>query len=273
METTQNKLWFPKTSGKERPSAWWYYARAIFVSRHDYRKIFFRFLAVGIPLGLIALLFNSKLFWGLAFFTGFLGLTLLILSLFGLYLQYCHPAKNYFKKLLTLETIPGSATIADIHIGTYRHSYMLSELNPDSKIYSVDCKQESRFTEELAVREVQALEAVPEHQNISVVYTHNFEIPLAANSCDVVVFGFGTHEIPESEREKLFNEAIRVLKPSGKLFLFEHGIDFINYFIFGPVIYHVTPKKDWQQLLTKKFTQVKSSRLYAVNLFSATNLK
>jgi ubiquinone/menaquinone biosynthesis C-methylase UbiE len=273
MDASENKLWFPRSTGNQRPSPWWYYGRAIFVSRHDYRKIFFRFLSVGIPLGIIALIAKSKLFWGLAFFTGFLGLALLLVSLLGLYLQYGHLAKNYFKKLVTLEPFPQQAVVADIHIGTYRHSYMLNELLSGSKIYSVDCKQEPRFSEELAVREVQALEEPPYHKNITTVYTHHFEIPLAENSCDAVVFGFGTHEIPESERNKIFSEAKRILKPGGKLFLFEHGIDAVNYFIFGPVIYHVTKRKDWEQLLTEQFSDVKQSRLYAVNLFSATNLK
>jgi len=54
-------------------------------------------------------------------------------------------------------------------------------------------------------------------------------------------FGFGTHEIPAGgAREKLFSEADRVLKPGGKVLLFEHGWDAHNYVIFGPVIHHVT---------------------------------
>jgi ubiquinone/menaquinone biosynthesis C-methylase UbiE len=273
MDTSENSLWFPRSAGKQRPSAWWYYGRAIFVSRHDYKKIFLRFIAVGLPLGLTGLVFNSRLFWGLAWFTGFLGLALLILSLLGLYLQYGHPAKNYFKKLLALESIPQNVTLADIHIGTYRHSYMLNELLPVSKIYSVDCKREPKFSEELAVREVQALETPPENKNITTIYTGNFYIPLIENSCDAVVFGFGTHEIPTPERTRIFEEAKRILKPGGKLFLFEHGIDLLNYFIFGPVIYHVTKRKHWKQLLKDQFSEVKQSRLYAVNIFSAVNKK
>ena len=273
MEASENTLWFPRSTGKQRPSAWWYYGRAIFVSRHDYRRIFLRFIAVGIPLGLVGLIFNSNWFWRLAFFTGFLGLGLLIVSLIGLYLQYGHPAKYYFKKLFALEPVPEEATIADIHIGTYRHSYMLNELLPSYKIYSVDCKREAKFSEEIAVREVQDLETSPENKNIKTIYTGNFYIPLLENSCDVVVFGFGTHEIPEVERNRIFGEAKRILKPGGKLFLFEHGIDLLNYFIFGPVIYHVTKRKHWKQLLTRMFEDVKQSRLYAVNLFSAVNKK
>ncbi len=270
METTDKTLWFPRAPKGQRPSSLWYYGRAIFVSRHDYRKIFFWFLAVGIPLGTLGLVFNSRLFWGLAFLTAFVGLALLFLSLAGLYLQYGPLAKNYISKLLKLESFSGKPVIADIHIGTYRHSYLLSEALPGSTVYSIDCKQEPRFSEELAVREVQLLESPPESKNITTLYTRDFVVPLGDQSCDAVVFGFGTHEIPEEEREKIFNEAQRILKPGGKLFLFEHGIDFVNYLIFGPVIYHVTKRESWQQLLQKKFKNVRQSRLFAVNLFSAS---
>jgi ubiquinone/menaquinone biosynthesis C-methylase UbiE len=274
MDTQKNELWFPKAIAGERPTPWWYYGRAIFVSRHDYRKIFFKFLMVGIPLGLIGLFMGSQLAWILAFVTGGIGVTMLILSLTGLYLQYGHYAKNYFSRMLHLEPMQGKVVLADIHIGTYRHSYILSEQLPGATVYSVDCKREPKFSEELAVREVQELETPPTNENITTIYTSSMEIPLETNSCDAVVFGFGTHEIPEGkERDKIFDEAKRILKPGGKLFLFEHGIDFVNYLIFGPVIYHVTKRESWKQLLTAKFTQVKLDRLYAVNLFSATNNK
>ncbi len=273
MKTQDNNLWYPKAIPGERPSAWWYYGRALFVSRHDYKKIFYKFIAVGIPLGLVGLIFDNKLAWILAFTTGFIGLVLLLCSLTGLYLQYGHIAPKYFKKLLNLENTPDNITVADIHIGTYRHSYIFSELLPHSTIYSVDCKQEPRFSEELAVREVQALETPPTTEHIKTIFTKNFEVPLTNNSCDVVVFGFGTHEIPATERELIFNEAQRILKPGGKLLLFEHGIDFLNYLFFGPVIYHVTQAREWKKLLTEKFKAVKQDRLFAVNLFSATNTK
>ncbi len=273
MNISENKLWFPLAQPGKRPTAWWYYGRAIFVSRHDYKKIFYRFLMVAIPLGLGGLLLDNRILWALAFITGGLGLAMLLFSLIGLYLQYGHAAKRYFSKLLAMEQLPAAPTIADIHIGTYRHSFMFHELLPDAAIYSIDCKREPRFTEELAVREVQALETPPTDSHITTIYTEDFRIPLEDNSCDVVVFGFGTHEIPDQERETIFEDARRILKPGGKLLLFEHGIDTLNYFIFGPVIYHVTKAKDWKQLLNDKFANVKQDRLHAVNLFSATNNK
>jgi SAM-dependent methyltransferase len=100
----------------------------------------------------------------------------------------------------------------------------------------------------------------------------HFTVPLADGSCDAVCFGFGTHEIPTGgPREKLFAEAIRILKPGGKVLLFEHGWDAHNYVIFGPVIHHVTKRQDWDKFLKERFDNVKYARSnQAVDLFAAT---
>jgi SAM-dependent methyltransferase len=97
-------------------------------------------------------------------------------------------------------------------------------------------------------------------------------VPLANASCDAVCFGFGTHEIPTGgPREKLFSEAIRILKPGGKVLLFEHGWDAHNYVIFGPVIHHVTKREDWDKFLRERFDDVKYARSsQAVDLFAGT---
>jgi ubiquinone/menaquinone biosynthesis C-methylase UbiE len=97
-------------------------------------------------------------------------------------------------------------------------------------------------------------------------------VPLEDASCDAVCFGFGTHEIPVGgAREKLFSEATRILKPGGKVLLFEHGWDAHNYVIFGPVIHHVTKRQDWDKFLRERFDGVKYARsTQAVDLFAGT---
>jgi ubiquinone/menaquinone biosynthesis C-methylase UbiE len=85
-----------------------------------------------------------------------------------------------------------------------------------------------------------------------------------------VVFGFGTHEIPPGgPRETLFAEARRVLKPGGRALMFEHGYDFHNYMIFGPVIDHVTTREDWIDTFRKNFADVRYVRTsQAVDLYA-----
>jgi len=196
---------------------------------------------------------------------------MLIYSLIGLYRMYGHPAVKYLRQLLQLGSVEGAVTIADLHIGTYRHAFALSQLLPQARIYSVDCWNVEGEPPEAAVQDVRELEAPPRCEpRIAPLKANNFSVPLENASCDVVVFGFGTHEIPaHGPRERLFSEAIRILKPKGKLLLFEHGYDFHNYLIFGPVIGHVTRRGDWMSFIRERFDSVRYQRSsHAVDLIT-----
>ena len=94
-------------------------------------------------------------------------------------------------------------------------------------------------------------------------------VPLADASCDAVVVGFGIHELAAGgPREKPFDEARRVLKPGGKLLLFEHIVDFENFVIFGPGIDHWPRRRDWLRLLEARFAGVRHARArQAVDLY------
>jgi SAM-dependent methyltransferase len=264
--------WFPRARPEKQPSPWWYFARAVYVSRRDYRKIFLVFVAIGLPLGLAGLLVPLwPLFWAAVGLAG-LGLVLLAYSLVGLYRMYGHPARGYLRKLLGMGGVSGPAVVADLHIGTYRHAYALADLLPEGTVYSVDCWDVKGPPAEAAVQDVRDLEPPPVHPRIRPLRAAGFTLPLADASCDAVVFGFGTHELPTGgPRERLFAEARRVLKPGGKALLFEHGYDFHNYLIFGPVIHHVTRRRDWDAVMRSHFADVHYARTsHAVDLFEGT---
>ena len=118
--------------------------------------------------------------------------------------------------------------VADLHIGTYRHAYALAELLPEATI------QHGRLLEREGAarprrpsgrpRPGAAADAPHRDQAPAGRRVH---LPLLDASCDVVVFGFGTHENPrDGPRQKVFQEARRILKPGGKVLMFEHGYDF-----------------------------------------------
>jgi SAM-dependent methyltransferase len=211
-------------------------------------------------------------FWG-AVALAEIGLVLLAYSLFGLYRMYGHPGVRYIGRLVDLGGVKGNVTVADLHIGTYRHAFLLADVLPDSKIKSVDCWNFEGESPEEAVADVRDLEVPPRsNPRIETSKADHFNVPLADASCDAVCFGFGTHEIPTGgPREKLFSEAIRILKTGGKVLLFEHGWDAHNYVIFGPVIHHVTRRGDWDKFLRERLDDVKYTRSsQAVDLFAGT---
>ena len=62
--TAPRKHGFPPARPEQQPTPWWYFARAVYVSRRDYLKIFLVFIAIGIPLGLGGLFTGvMPLFW------------------------------------------------------------------------------------------------------------------------------------------------------------------------------------------------------------------
>jgi SAM-dependent methyltransferase len=262
MNETTLRHWYPAAPRTERPSHLWYWGRALYVSRRDYRKIFVAFVLVGAALAVAGIGLGSSVLIDAVWIIAGVGCLLLAYSLFGLYRMYGRPSLRYYRQLLELGGVQDGATLADLHIGTYRTAFALADLLPRSSIHSVDCWDVAGPPAEPAVADVRELEAPPiEHPRIVAHRAWNFEVPLADASCDVVVFGFGTHEIPAGgPREKLFTEARRILKPGGTALLFEHGYDLHNFVIFGPVIDHVTRKQAWLKLMAEYFTDVNARR-------------
>ena len=265
---------YPRTESTRRPTPWWYYGRALYVSRRDYFKIYCALMiCLGLPFVWMALYLNLKFWQGAALGAGTVSLFYLGYSIFAMYRMYGHPARGYLRRLLDEGNVSGPAVVADLHIGTYRHSYLLADLLPEATVHSVDCWGESGEPHEIAIRDVRELEAVPEgHPRIHAVRTEDYSLPFEDGSCDAVVFGFGTHEIPDGEpRERLFSEARRVLKDGGAALMFEHGNDFHNVIIFGPVIGHVTSRADWMETFRRYFGDVGYTRTsHAVDLFNGT---
>ena len=253
---------FPPADPAIRPSPWWYFGRAVYVSRRDYRRIFLWFLAAGLPLGIAGLALRRPVLLDAAYGLAIAGVLLLAYSLFGLYRMYGHPSKLYLKRLLELGDVRGAVSIADVHIGTYRHAYEIADLLPEASISSIDCWDPSGPPAEEAVHDVRSLEPAPDgHERIRPYQADAYALPLQDDSCDVVIFGFGTHEIPAgAPREKLFAEARRVLHAGGRALLFEHGFDLHNFLIFGPVIDHVTRRGAWLDIMRRYFTGVRYAR-------------
>jgi SAM-dependent methyltransferase len=253
--------WFPRAPFDRRPSHHWYWGRAIYVSRRDYRRIFLAFLAVGVPLGTAGIV-GPRVLLHAALAIAAIGLVLLAYSLAGLYRMYGPPSLRYYRRLLDQGQVRDGAVVADLHIGTYRTAFAVADLLPQAVIHSIDCWDGKGAPAEAAVADVRELEPAPVgNARILPARAAAGALPLADASCDAVVFGFGTHEIPTGgPRERLFAEAHRILKPGGVALLFEHGYDLHNYLIFGPVIDHVTRKRDWLATMRTYFADVTYAR-------------
>ena len=267
----RSRHWYP-TATTGRPHPLWYFGWAAYVNRYGY----LRALAVGLPVagGLaaagLALRVAPLLTAAGLLATG--GAAVFAFSLLGIFRMYGPPAARYVRRLLGMGGVAGRAAVADLHIGTWRTSHLLSELLPDAMVWSVDCWDDAQLPSEANVLQLHELEPAPHRPPFGVLATVNGAVPLPDASCDAVVVGFGIHEIPAgAPREKLFDEARRILKPGGKLLLFEHLVDLENFVIFGPGIGHWPRRRDWARLLEARFAEVRRVRArQAVDLYVGT---
>lgn len=262
MKEHATRQWYPRARADRRPSHWWYWGRALYVSRRDYWAIFLRFLVVGLPLGAAGVLLDLPLVLAMAFVLAGVGIVLLVYSMFGLYRMYGHPSMTYYRRLLDQGAVRDGMVVADLHIGTYRTAFALADLLPGSVIHTIDCWDVEGPPAEAAVGDVRYLEPAPTaNARIRPAKAVAFAIPLPDASCEAVVFGFGTHEIPAGgARERLLDEATRILRPGGSALIFEHGKDAHNFVIFGPVIGHVTRREEWLQIWRERFVDVTYAR-------------
>jgi SAM-dependent methyltransferase len=73
--------------------------------------------------------------------------------------------------------------------------------------------------------------------------------PVPDASCDLVALVFTAHEVREPRaREKMFAEAARVLRVTGRVLLVEHVRDLANFAAFGPGFLHFQPRREWIRL-------------------------
>lgn len=76
--------------------------------------------------------------------------------------------------------------------------------------------------------------------------------PLSDSSVDFILIAFAAHEVRDSkQRELLFQQARRVLKPSGRIVLVEHVRDFSNFVAFSLGFMHFLPLAEWIRCATE----------------------
>jgi ubiquinone/menaquinone biosynthesis C-methylase UbiE len=73
-------------------------------------------------------------------------------------------------------------------------------------------------------------------------------LPIPHNWADIVYCDFSLHELQNSvDRQAIFAEFARILKPNGRLLLAEHGRDWLNFLVFGPGVLSFLKPSRWAQ--------------------------
>jgi SAM-dependent methyltransferase len=240
----------------------WYWLRAVYVSRRQYYVAVAGFAAVCLVLWVADYLAAAPGLQVAAYVVAGLGLLNFLCTLAGLYWMYGPPSGRYYRRLVALGRLRGPVQIADVHVGTYRATWNYGRLLPQAHVHSVDIWDESLVDAEAALGDVRRLEAptVAPHDRVTFLKGRFDRLPLADASVDAVTLGFGVHEVPRPSVDSVFREVVRVLKPGGKLLMYERGWSLPNLIVFGPGMFHFTRRCDWLPVLERHFGRARTER-------------
>lgn len=131
--------------------------------------------------------------------------------------------------------------IANINAGFDETSALLKAKFPDCNLTVLDFYDAEKHTEVSIKR---ARKAYPPFLGTISVTTDL--LPLVDNSTDSIFCILSTHEIRnQNEREILFGELARILKPSGRIIVTEHLRDFPNFLAYTIGFFHFHSHQTW----------------------------
>jgi ubiquinone/menaquinone biosynthesis C-methylase UbiE len=207
----------------------------------------------GLFFGLVAL---GLSFWlsppwaGLAALNGIAVLGLLGSILLASFIVYDWGEQHEYDRLAELGRLSEANVVIDITCGKLRGTRgLLSHLH-GGYYFLVDIYDPALMSD-AALRRAREMEP-PLEANRRIYHrtAKPDSLPLPHNWADVVYCDFSLHELQSpAEREAIFAEFARILKPGGRLLIAEHGRDLLNLIAFGPGAFSFFAPSVWHKHL------------------------
>ncbi len=176
-----------------------------------------------------------------------LGALALIVSIPGTsYLVYDWGQRHEYDRLAELGNMAQANVVIDVTCGKLRGTRGLLPHHHGGHYFLIDIYDESKMID-AALRRARTME--PPLQTDRRIYRRPGKatsLPLPHNWADVIHCNFSLHELADpADRQALFAEFARVLKPNGRLLIAEHGRDWQNLFAFGPGVFSFFSVTTW----------------------------
>lgn len=156
--------------------------------------------------------------------------------------------QHEYDRLAQLGKLDQANVVIDITCGKLRGTRGLLPNFQGGHYFLIDIYDAPKMTD-AALRRARELE--PPLQTTRRIYQRPGKatsLPLPHNWADIIYCDFSLHELQDaSDREALFAEFARVLKPGGRLLVAEHGRDWLNLAAFGPGAFSFFSPATWQK--------------------------
>jgi SAM-dependent methyltransferase len=189
---------------------------------------------------------------------GLLGLIVMANILIGAFIAYDWGQSREYERLAELGNIPEANVVIDVTAGKLRGSRGLLPLLKGGHYFVVDIFDPAKMADQ-ALRRARRME--PPLEADRRIYKRRATpdtLPIPHRWADVVYCSFSLHELNEAaDRDAIFKEFHRILKPDGKLVMAEHGRDWLNFLAFGPAMLSFFSPATWRDHLDRAEFEVK----------------
>jgi ubiquinone/menaquinone biosynthesis C-methylase UbiE len=191
--------------------------------------------------------------WSWLFLASGLAVLALVVSILATsFFVYDWGNQHEYDRLAELGEVAQANVVLDITCGKLRGSRGLQSHHQQGYYFLIDIFDPQKMTDP-ALHRARKMEPPPATQRR--IYRREAKtnkLPLPHQWADIIFCNFSLHEIEDTaDREALFAEFARVLKPDGRLLIAEHGRDWRNFLAFGPGAMSFFPATTWSRHITE----------------------
>jgi len=191
--------------------------------------------------------------WSWLFLAGGVGVLALAVSiLVTTFFVFDWGQQREYDRLAELGDVAKANVVIDITCGKLRGSRGLLPHHRSGHYFLIDVYDSAKMNDP-ALGRARAME--PPLLSERRIYRRPGQpdrLPVPHRWADVIYCNFSLHEIQDAtEREALFAEFTRVLKPEGRLLIAEQGRDLLNLFAFGPGAFSFFAPATWVRHMTR----------------------
>jgi ubiquinone/menaquinone biosynthesis C-methylase UbiE len=184
--------------------------------------------------------------------SGLAVLALLTSILATSFIVYDWGGQHEYDRLAELGDVAQANVVLDITCGKLRGSRGLLAHHQQGYYFLIDIFDPQKMTDPALHRARRMEPPLLPQRRIYRRAGQTNSLPLPHQWADVIFCNFSLHEIEDAaNREALFLEFARVLKPNGRLLIAEHSRDWRNFLAFGPGAMSFFPATTWSRHITE----------------------